>query len=211
MPARSIRSIGRSPAGRGRRHRTGPVASCSRRSSIWRRCRCCGGGIEPRWIGAGAAALGLLALPFALFGWRWTPLILLLLSGPLAAAAGRLAAVRLTASHRPARLHAIRAAAAAGALLLLGADLSAARGWGCWLLGFVALGAMAALTRERRIWGEGDAPLWLASLDGMIWLFAIGALSGSWLGAIALVTAYATGSFAFVQDRILRQMAAERV
>ncbi|WP_231639396.1 hypothetical protein [Sphingomonas profundi] len=170
-------------------------------------------GIEPRWIGAAAGLLALAAAPLALFGWRWTALSLLLLSGPLAALAVRLAEIRLVA-YDVRRLHVVRSIGAAVALLLLGGDLAATQGWGCWLLACAVPLGMAALSRERRILAlvdERPAPLWLASLDGLIWIALPVAVAGPWLAMVAVVAAYALASFAVVQQRVAGRMAAARV
>ncbi len=121
------------------------------------------------------------------------------------ALAERLARVQLAAIHQPGRLLAARAGAGGTVLLLMAATLAGTQGWGCWLLAAIIPAAMTALIRERRVLrrrGE-PAPVWLASLDGLIWAFAPAALVGSWLGGIALMAAYAVGSFAYVQHRVI--------
>ncbi|TVV73105.1 hypothetical protein [Sphingomonas solaris] len=164
-------------------------------------------GIAPVALAAGAAALALLAIPFALYGWRWTALALLLLSGPVAAIATRLADIRLATIARAGALTAARALGATLALLLLAADLATTAGWGCTLLAAIVPAAMLALRREAAILARFDPvppPIWLASLDGLVWAFLPAAIAGSWLGGIALVASYAAGSFAFVQHRLAR-------
>ncbi|MET0269350.1 MAG: hypothetical protein ABW173_02875 [Sphingomonas sp.] len=166
-------------------------------------------GVEPHLLAAGAAGVAVLAAPFALYGLRWTALLLLLLSGPLAAIAARLAAVRLAAIGRARAIAIVRAGGAALVLALLGADLAQSAGWGCLLLALLVPLAMAALLRERTVLGlvdEARAPPWLASLDGMIWAFLPVAIIGEWLGGIALLAGYAAVSFAYVQHRVLRAL-----
>lgn len=163
-------------------------------------------GAEPHWLAAGAAGAALLALPFALYGMRWPALALLLLSGPLFAIAGRLAAVRLLTIGREGLLARVRTGAAGLALLLLGADLAQAGGWGWLLLATLTPLAMAALTRETAILEslEGSPPPWHASTDGLIWAFSAPAILGYWDGGVALAASYAGASFACVQHRVMR-------
>lgn len=172
-------------------------------------------GVEPRWLAAGAAGLTLLALPFALYGLRWTALVLLLLSGPVAALAARLAAVRLGGIPGGRLFAHGRAGGAALALALLGADLAeAGGGWGCLLLALLTPPLMLALGREALILdrlGGPPPPPWLASLDGLIWAFLPAAMLGAWLGGVAMAAGYAAASFAFVQHRAVKIIVEEPV
>ncbi len=171
-------------------------------------------GLLPGWIDAGAAALALLALPFALFGWCWTALALLLLSGPAAAIGGRLAGVRMEPPGKSRTVQAVRTGGAAGALLLLDADLAAAQGWGCWLIVAITVVAMLGLRRERMIFAAVAGvplPIWLASVDGLIWLMLPVVALGSWLAGTTVLAIYAVGSVAFVQHRLWRAVAGGRV
>jgi hypothetical protein len=164
---------------------------------------------EPEWVGALAALLALLALPFAATEWRWPALVALLLSGPVAAIAERLAAVRITSIRRRKLFGTVRAGAAAGAFLALAASLEPQGGWGWWLTASVAIATMLALRVERRmaaqVTGRGG-PVWLASLDGLIWGFLPFALIGQWEAGIAALAGYAAVSFAFVQRALSRKL-----
>ncbi len=165
-------------------------------------------GAEPHWLAASAAGSALLSLPFALYGLRWPALALLLLSGPLLAIAGRLAAVRLAPVRRGRLLARARTGAAGLALSLLGADLAQTGGWGWLFLAMLVLPLMAALAREgdnlARL--EGVSPPWIASPDGLIWAFLPAAILGYWEGGVALAASYAAASFALVQHRVMRAL-----
>ena len=164
---------------------------------------------EPEWVAAGAALLALLALPLAILDWFWLALVALLLSGPAAAIAARLAAVRLSTIRRRAFFDAARAIAAAGALLALADDLAGQGGWGWWLVAGIMIAAMGALKGEQSLAMRltGQAPsLWMASLDGLIWGFLPFAIVGDWQAGMAALAGYAALSFAFAQRRLLRNL-----
>ena len=163
--------------------------------------------MEPQWIAALGAGLAAIAAPLAAMGWFWAALLALLLSGPVAAVAGRLAAVRLASIRRQALLGMIRTIGATATLLLFVDPLAAQEGWGWWSIAALLIAAMAALSIERRIAARltGLAePLWLPSLDGMIWGFVPFALAGYWPAGVAALTGYAILSFAWVQRRAWR-------
>jgi hypothetical protein len=164
---------------------------------------------EPEMVAAGAAALALVALPLAILDWFWLALLVLLLSGPAAAIAERLASVRLSSIRRRNIFDAARAIAGAGALLALADNLSRQGGWGWWLVAGVVIAAMVALKGEQsltmRLTGQASS-LWTASLDGLIWGFLPFALLGDWRAGMAALAAYAALSFAFAQRRLLRNL-----
>lgn len=164
---------------------------------------------EPQWLAIGAALLALLALPLAMMDWFWPALGLLLLSGPVAAIAARLAAVRLSVIRRTGLFDAIRAVAAGGALLALAGSFAAPDRWGWWLVAGVTIAAMAALMGQKRlaarIAGQA-APIWAASLDGLVWGFLPFALWGDWRAGMWALAAYALLSFAYVQGRLLHNL-----
>jgi hypothetical protein len=164
---------------------------------------------EPQWIAALGAGLAALAAPLAAIGWFWAALLALLLSGPVTAVAVRLAAVRLALIRRQRLFETVRTIGAVIALLLFVEPLAAQQGWGWWIIAGLQLALMAALSVERRIAARltGMAePLWLASLDGMIWGFVPFALFGYWQAGLAALTGYAILSFAFVQWRAWRKV-----
>jgi hypothetical protein len=155
-------------------------------------------------LGAGLAAI---AAPLVAMGWFWAALLALLLSGPVAAVAGRLAAVRLASIRRQRLLEVIRTVGATVTLFLFIEPLAARQGWGWWSIAALLVAAMSALAVERRIAARltGLAePMWLISLDGMIWGFMPFALAGYWPAGIVALTGYAILSFAFVQRRAWR-------
>ncbi len=163
---------------------------------------------EPIWLAAGAAALALFAVPAIAIGWLWPGLLLLLLSGPVAAIADRLAAVRLSSVRHARAMRGLRAGGAGMAAIALAGRLASGGNWGWWLVGLGAVGAMGALTIERRVAQRLGAPAespWLASPDGMIWGFLGFALAGAWAAGLASVAAYALISFTLVQLRVLDQ------
>lgn len=164
---------------------------------------------EPQWIAALGAGLAAIAAPLATMGWFWVALLVLLLSGPVAAVAGRLAAVRLASIRRQRLFETIRMIGAVMALLLFIEPLVAQQGWGWWSIAGLLIAAMTALAIERRIASglTGMAePLWLASLDGLIWGFVPFALAGYWPAGVVALAAYAILSFAFIQRRVWRKV-----
>lgn len=168
---------------------------------------------EPDWIAALSAMLAVIAVPLAAAGWYWAALVALLLSGPVAAIAERLAAVRLSAVRRRKLFDTARALAAAGTLLAFSRSLAGQVGWGWWVLAWATIAAMLALKVEQgmaaRVTGRAG-PIWLASLDGMIWGFLPFALAGHWQAGIVALTGYAGLSFAFIQRRLARHFEGRR-
>ena len=162
---------------------------------------------EPLWIAALAAALGIAAVPLVMAGWAWAGLLLLLASGPIAAIARRLAAMRLGLIRHQRLIETVRALAAGAALFAEAGALAEAGGWGWWLIAAAIAGAGVALAVERRIAsrlaGQGGS-LWLASLDGLIWGLAPFALLGAIEAGLLALALYAAGSFAYVQWRLWR-------
>lgn len=164
---------------------------------------------EPQWIAALGAGLAAIAAPLAAMEWFWAALLALLVSGPVAAVAGRLAAVRLASIRRQRLFEAIRMIGAVMALLLFIEPLAFQQGWGWWSIAALLIAAMTALSVERKIAAglTGLAePLWLASLDGLIWGFVPFAVAGYWPAGVTTLTAYAILSFAFVQRRAWRKV-----
>lgn len=162
---------------------------------------------EPQWLAALAPALAVAAPLLAVAGWRWAALIALLLSGPVAAIGERLAAVRLASIRRWKLLGGIRAAGAGTALLAYAGGLALHGGWGWSAVAAFTILSMLALRVEqgmaKRAIGR-EAPIWLASLDGLVWAFLPFALAGQWQAGMAGLAAYAALSFAFVQRALAR-------
>lgn len=164
---------------------------------------------EPQWVAALGAGLAAIAAPLAAMGWFWAALFALLLSGPVAAVAARLAAVRLASIRRERLFETVRTIGAVMALLLFVELLADQQGWGWWIIAALLITVMVAFALERRIAARLTGmtePLWLASLDGMIWGFAPFALAGYWPAGVAVLTGYAILSFIFVQRRAWRKV-----
>jgi hypothetical protein len=170
-----------------------------------------GRSIDPTWFAAAGVAAAFLAVPMPLLGWPWAALILLLLTGPLMAIAHRLAATRLSVVRRARISSGLRDGAAAAALLALGYGLSATIGWGIALTAVVAVAGGAALAVERRTLaalGAPPPPVWLASVDGLIWVMLPFAAAGHWGAGVGGLAFYASLSFFEVQRRVARRVAA---
>jgi len=164
---------------------------------------------EPEWIATLGPLLAVLALPLALKGWAWPAFILLLLSGPVAAIAARLAIVRITHIHNRRLFDRLRGAAAGGALLAFAESIAADGGWGWWLIAGFVIAAMLATELEQAMVNKVTrhrGPIWLASLDGLIWGFLPFALLGEWKAGIAALAAYAALSFAYAQRTLFNNL-----
>jgi hypothetical protein len=151
-------------------------------------------GVEVRTVclvAMGAAVAGGLC---SLLGWRWAALILLMLSGPLAAWTVRLARIRDRAGRLLETLTPIRLLGGTLGAAGLGAQLHAASGqWG-WLL----IAALVPATLLARL-PAGRPMNWLASMDALLWVMFPFAAMGQWGWGLATVALYALGSFGFVQ------------
>lgn len=167
-------------------------------------------GIDPVWFSVAAVTMVIVAGIFFAAGWRLAAEIALLSSGPIAAVAERLAGARLAPLRWASAFVRARLAAAAGALGVLTAGLAADHGWGAWLLSGILVFAMIALAAEQRILKHlpgGVAPLWVASLDGLIWAMAPFAIAGCWTAGVVVLALYAVGSFAIVQREVMSRVA----
>jgi len=161
---------------------------------------------EANMVAGVAALLAIGGGALSLMGWRWAALISLLLSGPAAAGAARLARIRQR-SRLQERLFGLArlcgAGLAAGGLTrLLARDTGQ---WGWWLTGGVLLASLIGLWIERRA-GAARPPIWLASVDTLIWLMLPFAMIGHWDWGLAAITAYAAGSFGWVEGRKLQDI-----
>jgi len=168
-----------------------------------------GRSIDPTWFAAAGVAAAFLSVPAALAGWPWASLILLLLTGPLVAIAHRLAATRLAVVRRAGLLGGLRDGAAAAALLALGYYLMPVNGWGIALAAAVTVAGGAALAVERRTLaalGAPPPPVWLASVDGLIWVMLPFAAAGRWDAGVGALILYALASFFDVQRRVAKRV-----
>lgn len=169
-------------------------------------------GTDPIWFGVGAVTAAVAAGILIAAGWRLAGQAALMLSGPIAAVAERLAGARLSPLRWSGAFFIARSLAAVAALLILSFDLAKETGWGAWPVAAMLLLAMAALAGEQRILRHlpgGSAPHWIASLDGLIWAMLPFALIGQWLAGIAVLAAYALASFGFVQREVAIRVAAQ--
>jgi hypothetical protein len=144
------------------------------------------------------ALLGVAGGALSLAGWPWLALIGLLLSGPAAAGAARLARIRQRSRLQErlfglARLGGAGLGAAGLSRLLAGMTGQ----WGWWLTGGLLLASMLGLSAERRS-GAMPAAIWLASVDTLIWAMLPFAILRHWDWGLGAVTAYAAGSFAWM-------------
>ena len=151
-----------------------------------------------------AALLGIAGGALSLVGWPWLALISLLLSGPAAAGAARLARIRQR-SRLQLRLFGIARLCGAGAAAAgLARSLVLHSGqWGWWLTGGLLVAAMLGLWTERRL-SPVKPPIWLASVDTLIWAMLPFAAAGHWDWGLAAATCYAAGSFVWSEWRKLR-------
>ena len=159
------------------------------------------GPVSPGMPGAVAAlltGLGAVAMGWGIF---WLGLLLLLLATPLDGIAARLARLRMQEGLRQSWWFHLLPVLAGAALLGLGYRLAAEQGWGTIVLALAALLFLLALgleTEDRRIKGEA----FLAEPKGMIWLMLPFAAFGLWQAGLAVLFAYAAGSFFWAQHRV---------
>lgn len=162
-------------------------------------------GTDPVWFGVAGVTCAIVASIFFLADLRPAGLAALLLSGPVAALAERLSGARLAPLQWARIFHVARTAAAAVALLALAHGVARESGWGVWLLAGILPLAMFALEGERRvlkILPGGIAPIWIASLDGLIWAAVPFTIIGGWLLGMVALALYAIISFFVMQRRV---------
>lgn len=166
-------------------------------------------GTAPEALAGPGGALALVAGGLALGGWRWPPLILLLLAQPLLTAGRHLARV----ADRPlVAAGTIRLAAAAGETLSalgLAATLSRATAqWGWLLTGVLLVGLVACLRPVAGVL-RAPRPLWLAAAGPLAWALLPFAIAGRWDWGLVALTIYAAASFAWVGRAAVGQAAAD--
>jgi len=148
-----------------------------------------------------AAGLAMVGGALSLTGWRWAGLIALLLSGPAAAGAARLGRIRQRSRWQERLFGVARICGAGIGVVGLARTLADANGqWGWWLTGGTLIAAMLALWVERRITDQ-PPPIWLASVDTLIWTMLPFAAFGHWDWGFAATTAYAAASFGWLEWR----------
>ena len=161
--------------------------------------------MEANVVAGIGALLAFVGGALSLTGWRWVPLIGLLLSGLAAAGAARLGRIRQRSRFQERLFGWVRLAGAGLGALGLARFLALSSGqWGWWLTGGVLVAAMLGLWAERRL-GSTRPPIWLASVDTAIWAMLPFAALGHWDWGFAAVAAYAAGSFAWIEAAKLRE------
>ena len=159
-----------------------------------------GGSIAPGMVGGAAAALtGAGALAMAR-GWFWTGLVLLLLATPLDGIAARLARLRMQEGLGQSWWFHLLPVLAGAALLGLGYRLAPEQGWGTIVLALATILFLIALGQETAGGKVRGAEL-LAEPKGMIWLMLPFAAFGLWQAGLAMLFAYAAGSFFWAQHQ----------
>lgn len=152
-------------------------------------------GIEATALGAGGAALAIVAGLLSIAGWRWPALLALLLASLGRAASKRLARVRQRPDRWRGLMRDLWLTGAALAALGLARGLAAeTRQWGWWLTGLLLIASTVAVRLEQRRTGASP-PLWIASVDTLAWALVPLACLGRWGGGMAALTAYSAGSF----------------
>jgi len=152
------------------------------------------------------ALLAFVGGALSLVGWRWLPLIGLLLSGLAGAGAARLGRIRQRSRFQERIFGWVRLVGAGLGVAGLSRMLALGSGqWGWWLTGGVLVAAMLGLSAERRL-SPAKPPIWLASVDTLIWAMLPFAAFGHWDWGMGAVTAYAAASFAWVEGIKLRDI-----
>lgn len=168
-------------------------------------------GVDSVWFAVAGVTAAIVAGIFFAADLRLAGEVALLLSGPIAALAERLAGARLAPLRWAQAFLVARAGMSLLALLALASGVARAAGWGVWLIALAIPLAMAALINEQRVLKclpGGPAPLWIASLDGLIWAMLPFALTGEWLTGMAALAIYAMLSFAVVQREVASRVLA---
>lgn len=154
---------------------------------------------EANMLAGAGALLSFVGGALSLAGWRWVPLVGLLLSGLAAAGAARLGRIRQRSRFQERIFGWARLAGAALGVAGLARILATASGqWGWWLTGGLLLAAMLGLSAERRV-GSTKPPIWLASVDTLIWAMLPFAAFRHWDWGMGAITLYAVASFAWVE------------
>ena len=154
------------------------------------------------WTASGAAALGGAV---ALAGWRWLPLVLLLVCSVATAAADQLEV--LNGGARTGRAAArVRRGGGAAALVGLGLGLAAGQAqWG-WLalalFGLLTLGTGHLADDLVRRLGGGAPPDWRARAEALPWVLLPFAVAGAWRTGLVALLLYALASIADAGRRL---------
>ena len=150
--------------------------------------------VAPAALTAGSAVLALLAGLAAVLGLRWPVLLALLLTGPLATVAVRLARMQSRPVGSLSAWSIARLTGGALALIGLGWGLTTDTGqWGWLLVAGIVIAALGGLAIER----PASSPGWYASARTLAWEMLPFALLGRWglgLAALALHATFSLGA-----------------
>ncbi|WP_404712791.1 hypothetical protein [Sphingomonas sp. MMS24-J13] len=161
--------------------------------------------INAIWPTLAAAGLAMFGGGMAWAGWRWLTLVCLLLAGPIAAGASRLARVQARTIPFERGFAAARLIGAALGASGLATGLAMASGqWGWWLVAAIVLIMMTALEAVCRL-SERGRSLWLASADASVWTILPFAIAGWWGAGLAALAVYASLSFAWELGWMVRE------
>jgi hypothetical protein len=164
---------------------------------------------EANVVAGVGALLAFVGGALSLAGWRWLPLTGLLLSGLAAAGAARLGRIRQRSRFQERLFGWVRLAGVGLGAAGLSRLLATASGqWGWWLTGGLLVAAMLGLAAERRL-SPARPPIWLASVDTLIWVMLPFAAFGHWDWGLGAVTLYAAASFVWIETIKLRNIPPE--
>lgn len=166
-------------------------------------------GADPAWLGIGATGAAWFGALLMLARWPLAALLLLLLSGPLASMAKRLASARLAKVRQGPLLGRARIVGMAAALAVLAWVLTPGFGWGIWALAATVAAFLVATERERMLLGRAGAPatIWVASPDALVWLLLPFALGGEWRVGLAVLCLYGAASLGVLQHALGQALA----
>lgn len=160
--------------------------------------------VQPGWLLSGALGLTLIAAIATWLGWKWTALVLLLVSLPLDLIADRLAQLRLRPLPAQGLVRRLLWPAAGAVLLALGWLLwRDGGGWGPLACAAAALAFAEALRVER---SGRDIPFrhWLFDRRPAVVVAILVAAVGGWTMLPLVLAIYAAISFFLVQQVVHR-------
>jgi hypothetical protein len=164
---------------------------------------------EANVVAGAGALLAFVGGALGLAGWRWLPLIGLLLSGLAAAGAARLGRIRQRSRFQERLFGWVRLAGVGLGAAGLSRLLATVSGqWGWWLTGALLVAAMLGLSAERRL-NPAKPPIWLASVDTLIWAMLPFAAFSHWDWGLGAVTFYAVASLVWIETIKLRNIPPE--
>lgn len=159
-----------------------------------------GSRVGPAVLGTASVFLTAAGGLFIGYGWFLTGLALMLVGTPLDGVADRLARIRMQGDIGRHWWSYLNPAFAGAALIALAYGLAISHGWGMVLLALTTLAFLVALgieTEGRKL----KAAILLAERKGMTWLMLPFAVFDLWHAGLALLFAYAAGSFFWAQNQ----------